>query len=137
MELQRRKELTEQMFHGMARIVDRFVVCDLENDHYEPCLAGSWIIWVKNKVLSAQTAPYFYGLHVQQAALLLILAGGIGNLIDRVLNGEVVDYINLLFMQFAVFNFADICVCVGVGLWVLVIFLEELHAENGQSPKEQ
>ena len=47
MELQRRKELTEQMFHGMARIVDRFVVCDLENDHYEPCLAGSWIIWVK------------------------------------------------------------------------------------------
>ena len=63
-ELQRRKELTEQMFHGMARIVDRFVVCDLENDHYEPCLAGSWIIGVKNKVLSAQTAPYFYGLHV-------------------------------------------------------------------------
>ena len=70
-------------------------------------------------------------------SILLILAGGIGNLIDRVLNGEVVDYINLLFMQFAVFNFADICVCVGVGLWVLVIFLEELHAENGQSPKEQ
>ena len=59
------------------------------------------------------------------------------SLLDRVLNGEVVDYINLLFMQFAVFNFADICVCVGVGLWVLVIFLEELHAENGQSPKEQ
>ena len=71
------------------------------------------------------------------AALVLVLGGGIGNLIDRVLNGEVVDYINLLFMQFAVFNFADICVCVGVGLWVLVIFLEELHAENGQSPKEQ
>ena len=65
------------------------------------------------------------GRYLQQAALLLILAGGIGNLIDRVLNGEVVDYINLLFMQFAVFNFADICVCVGVGLWVLVIFLEE------------
>ena len=43
------------------------------------------------------------------------------------LNGVVVDYINLLFMQFAVFNFADICVCVGVGLWVLEIFLEELH----------
>ena len=70
-------------------------------------------------------------------ALALIAGGAIGNLIDRVLNGEVVDYINLLFMQFAVFNFADICVCVGVGLWVLVIFLEELHAENGQSPKEQ
>ena len=77
------------------------------------------------------------GKYLQQAALLLILAGGIGNLIDRVLNGEVVDYINLLFMRFAVFNFADICVCVGVALWVLVIFLDELHAENGQAPKGQ
>ena len=62
-------------------------------------------------------------------SIALILAGGIGNLIDRVLNGVVVDYINLLFMQFAVFNFADICVCVGVGLWVLEIFLEELHGD--------
>ena len=44
---------------------------------------------------------------------------------DR-LNGEVVDYINPLFIDFAVFNFADICVCVGVALWVLVILLEEV-----------
>ena len=65
----------------------------------------------------------------------LILGGGIGNLIDRVLNGEVVDYINLLFMRFAVFNFADICVCVGVALWVMVIFLDELHADD--AAKEQ
>ena len=35
MELQRRKELTEQMFHVMARIVDLFVVCYLEYEHYE------------------------------------------------------------------------------------------------------
>ena len=71
---------------------------------------------------------------LQQVALILVLGGGIGNLIDRVLNGEVVDYINVLFMRFAVFNFADICVCVGVALWVLVIFLEELHED---SAKEQ
>ena len=72
----------------------------------------------------------------ERIAWTLVLGGGVGNLIDRVLNGVVVDYINVLFMHFAIFNFADICVCVGVGLWVLVIFLEELHAENGQSPKE-
>ena len=68
------------------------------------------------------------------AALILVLGGGIGNLIDRVLNGEVVDYINLLFMRFAVFNFADICVCVGVALWVLVIFLGELHSGDAKEP---
>ena len=66
------------------------------------------------------------GKRLQQAALVLVLGGGIGNLIDRVLNGEVVDYINPLFIDFAVFNFADICVCVGVALWVLVILLEEV-----------
>ena len=76
------------------------------------------------------------GKYLQQAALVLVLGGGIGNLIDRVLNGEVVDYINLLFMRFAVFNFADICVCVGVALWVLVIFLDEVHADDAAS-KEQ
>ena len=70
------------------------------------------------------------GKKLQQAALILVLGGGIGNLIDRVLNGEVVDYINLLFMRFAVFNFADICVCMGVALWVLVILLEETHEEK-------
>ena len=34
-ELARRKELTEQMFEGMAQIVDRFAVCDLKNNTYE------------------------------------------------------------------------------------------------------
>ena len=79
------------------------------------------------------------GAALRQAGVtapVLVLGGGIGNLIDRVLNGEVVDYINLLFMRFAVFNFADICVCVGVALWVLVIFLDEVHADDAAS-KEQ
>ena len=67
------------------------------------------------------------GKLLQQIAFILVLAGGIGNLIDRVLNGEVVDYINPLFIDFAVFNFADILVCVGVALWVLVILLEEVE----------
>ena len=76
------------------------------------------------------------GKLLQRIAFILVLGGGIGNLIDRVLNGEVVDYINLLFMNFAVFNFADISVCVGVALWVLVIFLEELQGGDRSSRKE-
>ena len=70
------------------------------------------------------------GKYLQQAALILVLGGGIGNLIDRVLNGQVVDYINVLFMRLAVVNFADICVCVGVALLVLVIFLEEVQEQK-------
>lgn len=52
---------------------------------------------------------------------ILILAGGAGNLIDRVFRGFVVDYIEPLFIEFAVFNFADILVCVGAAL--LIIYL--------------
>ncbi len=65
------------------------------------------------------------GKTLQQVAFVLILAGGIGNLIDRATTGVVVDYINLLFMDFAIFNFADICVCVGAGLYILHIFLTD------------
>ena len=61
---------------------------------------------------------------------LLVLAGGIGNLIDRVMNQVVVDYINLLFMDFAVFNFADICVCTGVGLVILDVLLESVQEKK-------
>ena len=61
---------------------------------------------------------------LERVAWTLVLGGGIGNLIDRVMNGVVVDYINVLFMNFAVFNFADICVCCGVGLLILSILLD-------------
>ena len=47
------------------------------------------------------------------------MGGGVGNLIDRILTGVVVDYLNCLFINFPVFNFADVCICVGVGLLVL------------------
>jgi len=51
-------------------------------------------------------------------AAALILAGGLGNLIDRLSRGFVVDYIELLFVRFAIFNFADICITCGVALMV-------------------
>ncbi len=75
------------------------------------------------------------GKVLQQVAFVLVIAGGIGNLIDRATTGEVVDYINLLFMNFAVFNFADICVCVGAGLYILHIFLEDNGEEKAKTQK--
>ena len=50
-------------------------------------------------------------------------AGAVGNLIDRALFGYVTDMIKTLFMNFAVFNFADCCVVVGgILLAVYAIF---------------
>ena len=65
--------------------------------------------------------------------LVLIFSGGVGNLIDRVMNQKVIDYIRLLFIDFPIFNFADICVCVGVGLFALSMILSSSKKEPSKN----
>ena len=61
-------------------------------------------------------------------ACTLILTGGLGNLVDRLRLGYVVDMFNFQFMDFPVFNIADICVVVGTILAaVYYIFLYDKY----------
>ena len=63
--------------------------------------------------------------------LAMIVGGGIGNLIDRVLNGYVVDYFDVVFMKFAIFNVADCFVVVGcICLFVGVLFGDAFAARR-------
>ena len=66
----------------------------------------------------------------------LILAGGTGNLIDRFAQGYVVDYIKTLFMDFPIFNFADILVVVGVFV-VCGYLIYDIIREERQKKKEK
>lgn len=59
--------------------------------------------------------------------LTLIISGGIGNFIDRLRQGFVVDMFHLDFMNFAIFNVADIYLTIGVGLLLIYILREESH----------
>lgn len=61
-----------------------------------------------------------------RVALALIVGGGIGNMIDRVYLGFVVDFIDFCLFDFWVwvFNVADAAVCVGAALFVLELILE-------------
>lgn len=68
----------------------------------------------------------------ERISWMLILGGGIGNLIDRVLNGVVVDYVNFLFVDFAIFNFADICITTGVVLLMLWIVYDSVRKERAE-----
>lgn len=54
-----------------------------------------------------------FGSNFLNASLILVISGGLGNLIDRILHGYVIDFIEPLFVNFAVFNFADCCITVG------------------------
>lgn len=59
-------------------------------------------------------------------SFLLIISGGIGNMIDRISLGYVVDFIYIVFINFPVFNLADCYVTIGMVLMTLTgIFLYE------------
>ncbi len=60
-----------------------------------------------------------------------IIAGGIGNLIDRIVNNYVVDFIDFRIIKFAVFNFADICAVMGT--FFLMLFYIRACAEEDSS----
>ena len=79
-------------------------------DHPEVVAALSAVI------LIALGAAVFFSRAVSASARLclsLVWAGGVGNLIDRILYGSVIDFIRLEIFTFPIFNFADICVTVG------------------------
>lgn len=65
-------------------------------------------------------------------ASILIVSGGIGNMIDRVMHGYVIDYISITFFPW-IFNFADCCVTVGtVFLLIHILFFVD---SNGKREK--
>ena len=65
------------------------------------------------------------------ASITLIIAGGAGNLIDRIFRGLVVDYIEIKLFNFAVFNFADCCVVIGaILLLIYTIFMDKPKKET-------
>jgi len=78
-------------------------------------------------------AKDFFPGRLGRLTLSLILAGAMGNLIDRVFLRFVTDMFQTTFMNFAIFNVADICVVVGGILMVVYVLFfwdkdkEKLH----------
>lgn len=64
-----------------------------------------------------------------------VIGGGIGNLIDRVMTGAVVDFFDFCLINFAIFNVADCFVVVGVILMAIYFITDEVKA-NGKTGKD-
>lgn len=86
----------------------------------------TWVLTLVSAVVAVVIAAVLIKKVVRHpfgvTTLSVVLAGAVGNLIDRALFGFVTDMFNFQFMHFAVFNVADICVVCG-GLAFCVYFL--------------
>ena len=89
-----------------------------------------WVLTGVKLVLLVLALVYFVKLPLDtrfifvRIPVVMIFAGGVGNLIDRVRLGFVVDMLAFSFMDFPVFNLADVYVTVGAFLFVfLVLFV--------------
>lgn len=92
------------LFDGMATFLTLF-----------PIMALLVAVWYMERHL---TSHWTFLL-----SMVLIISGGLGNLIDRLSLGYVTDMFDFRF--FPVFNIADIAICVGCGLLVLYMFVFE------------
>ncbi|MBQ7356082.1 MAG: signal peptidase II [Clostridia bacterium] len=97
-----------------------------------------WVFISISVIVIAAFLAYLFLGHAESrlmgVALSLVTAGGLGNMIDRLALGYVVDFIDFRLINFAVFNVADSCVCIGAGLLVLYLILEikkEVKQKNG------
>ena len=93
-------------------------------------LSGSRFFLSFISVISAIILSYFIFIsenkHINKYGLSFILAGSIGNGIDRILKGYVIDFIKIKFIDFPVFNIADIVINIGV----LILIISHFRFKN-------
>lgn len=85
------------------------------------CAGVLWFMF-KNKCTSLWT---YWSLGV-------IVSGGLGNLIDRALNGYVIDFIEPTFVNFAVFNIADSAVTLGAAVLICYLIVDAFKKDEGK-----
>jgi signal peptidase II len=93
--------------------------------------AGGWQRWLFSglaMVMSVIIAVWLARLNkyetMMAVALSLVLGGAVGNLVDRIAYGYVIDFLDVYYQEWhwPAFNVADSAICVGVGLMVLENF---------------
>ena len=105
-----------------------------------------WVFMVLSVLGIALVGFYLYRYvrsTLGRVSLALIIGGGIGNMIDRISLGFVVDFIDFCLFDFWVwvFNVADAAVCVGAALFALDLILEAVKdykkSHNGNEKAQE
>lgn len=105
-----------------------------------------WIFMVTSVIAILALLVYLWKFRPDSilacTAISMIIAGGIGNMIDRVALGYVIDFLDFcafpnLWMW--VFNIADVCVCIGgalLVLWLIISMVDDAKKEKAQKQSE-
>lgn len=128
-------------FLNFAYAQNTGVAFSMFDDHGD---SGRWVLSGVAFIASALVLYFFWKTPRSDdrilGALALLLAGIVGNVVDRARLGFVVDFIDVQFgnWHYPTFNVADMAICVGAGLLILDMFLrkdpkkEEAKAEAGK-----
>ena len=73
---------------------------------------------------------------IYSASLILVLAGGFSNFIDRILKGYVVDYLNITLFSFPIFSIADIIITIGVIMLFILLIRDLISPERKRKEKK-
>ena len=101
-----------------------------------------WIFMSVSTVTILALAFLLYSGYVRAnkfytVSLSLIISGGIGNMIDRVFLGYVIDFIDFRLIDFAIFNGADSFVCVGAGLLIFALIRDVIKEAKNQKKQDE
>lgn len=95
-----------------------------------------WVFMVFSTVAITGMLIYLFVIRpkskLMQITLAMIIGGGIGNMIDRVALGYVVDFIDFTLIDFAVFNVADCFVTVGAFAMIVLLIIETIKEEKAE-----
>lgn len=75
--------------------------------------------------------------YLYATSLILIVSGGISNFIDRLLRGSVVDYLNITFFNFPIFNIADMLITIGVLILFVLVVRDLIVPERKRKEKKE
>ena len=103
-----------------------------------------WVFMVFSTIAIIGLAVYLFRFRPEsrwlQVSMAFIIGGGIGNMIDRIFLGYVVDFLDFTLINFAVFNVADSFVCIGAGMMIVYLVIDlvrEIKLEKAKKAEEQ
>ena len=93
-----------------------------------------WFFYIVTFIVVVVVVYYLQKYGAQSSLLSLslsfVLAGSVGNVLDRIRLGYVVDMIRIEFIDFPIFNVADMSLFIGVALLILYVFLDERNKKE-------